>query len=913
MKDRKKEIDQFITCPKCGGSGRGKINFSCFDCGGMGYGIFFINYFIYWNHSIDQADILWRRLIKKILKSLNFLSIFITLVGILSLSFWIWSYNTEKMGEYLLFWEHKNVLILSFWIGVLSFLFFIFRTQREKEEKNKIEELKINSSALPNNWKELKGYGKKYNVLKALSEESLDIVENSFLLAKKYGHKEINNLHLFYCLLDNSDIRAMFIRLNIDLISLKKKIDKQLSQVELLKIGVRAFSMSYKKTLIKSFEEAYSNKQISLGPVNIISYCIVHNEMLTEILWDFDVNQDKIMNVKAWFRTDERIRGNLKIFRKMARYKPKKAMDRAYTAMATPNLNKISYDLTLAAKWGRLGLCVARDREIKNILDFLKSKNNSAILSGPPGVGKKTIIHGIARAMVKEDVPEFLKDKRLLELDASRLISGADASLAEQRMLIVLDEISRAGNIVLYIENINQLIGISSGKEGSMDLSEVLSSALEKQGLYCLATTDDESYNKYVENTSLGRTMSRFKIEEPRGNQAIQIIESKIGKLEYKYNVFFTYNSLDKAVQFSDRYIHYSYLPEKAIDILEKTAIRVSKTAKSKKQLLMCGQADVAETVKEITQIPVDEVDEDEGEKLMNLEREIHKYMINQNEAVDMVANSLRRARTNMRETKRTIANFLFLGPTGVGKTELAKTVARVYFGRKDCLIRVDMSEYQHVDSVTKMIGDGKRPGYLTEAVRKNPFSLVLLDEFEKAHPKILNLFLQVTDDGRLTDGNGRTIDFTNCVIIVTSNIASNFIKKKISEGWRAEEVKNKVIEDKLSEKMRPELVNRFDGVIIFKPLSMNNVVEITKLLLKKTEKMLENKGIYFEAYENGIKQLAREGYDVEFGARPLKRLLQKRVNNIIAKKILSGEIKRRDKIIINNEARIIVAKGKEL
>jgi ATP-dependent Clp protease ATP-binding subunit ClpB len=190
---------------------------------------------------------------------------------------------------------------------------------------------------------------------------------------------------------------------------------------------------------------------------------------------------------------------------------------------------------------------------------------------------------------------------------------------------------------------------------------------------------------------------------------------------------------------------------------------------------------------------------------------------------------------------------------------------------------------------------------------------LILLDELEKAHKNILNLFLQVTDDGRLTDGNGRTIDFTNCVIIATSNIASNFIKNKIAEGWRAEEVKNKVIEDKLSEEMRPELVNRFDGVIIFKPLSINNVTEITKLLLKKTEEMLENKGIYFEAYEEGIKQLAREGYDVEFGARPLKRLLQKRVNNVIAKKILSGEIKRRDKIIINNEAKIVVAKGKEL
>jgi ATP-dependent Clp protease ATP-binding subunit ClpB len=306
---------------------------------------------------------------------------------------------------------------------------------------------------------------------------------------------------------------------------------------------------------------------------------------------------------------------------------------------------------------------------------------------------------------------------------------------------------------------------------------------------------------------------------------------------------------------------------------------------------------------------------EDEQEKLMNLEDIIHKRMVNQTQAVEMVASSLRRARAEMREGKRPIAGFLFLGPTGVGKTELAKTVAEVYFNNEKNMIRLDMSEYQHQDSVKKMIGDENGSlGFLTEEVRKKPFSLILLDELEKAHPNILNLFLQVFEDGRLTDHSGKTVDFTNTIIIATSNLGSMFIQKEIEKGnMDLDKVKQELIDNYLSKVLRLEFINRFDGISVFKPLSLDNIIQVTKLLLRKTEKMLSEKGIGFFVKEEGIKKIAEKGYDPKFGARPLRRFIQDTVESDIAGKILSGEVKRRDKLVINDDMKIEIEKGKEL
>jgi ATP-dependent Clp protease ATP-binding subunit ClpC len=588
-------------------------------------------------------------------------------------------------------------------------------------------------------------------------------------------------------------------------------------------------------------------------------------------------------------------------------------MDRAYTALATPVLNNYGYDLTLAAKWGRLQLCVARDKEIAAVFDGLKSGDNGVLLTGPEGVGKKTIIEGIAREMVTEEkVPDFLRDKRLIELDVARLVSGATAAEAEARLLMIIDEINRAGNIILFIDNLENIIGITAGAEGSLELSEVLATQLEKGFLRCLATASDQNFSRHVERSAIARVMARIKISEPGTDQAIQILESKIGYLEAKNNIFFSYNAIEAAAELSAKFIHDKSLPEKALEILEKTAVRSAGEHKGKRYV--CDKNDVAVTINQITEIPVQDLGGVESEKLLKLEEEIHKYMIDQEEAVNMVANSLRRARTEMREGKRPIASFLFMGPTGVGKTELAKTISRVYFHKKDLLIRLDMSEYQEEDSIKKMIGDADgTKGYLTEAARQKPFSLILLDEFEKANPKIFNLFLQVMDDGRLTDGEGRTIDFTNSIIIATSNAGSNYIQEEIIKGAPIEQIKNSLINEQLNKIMRPELINRFDGIIVFKPLSEADIVAIARLMLADVAGMLKAKGVELAISEAGLVKIAHLGYDPKFGARPLRRLIQEKIEDEIAKKILSNELARRDTVVINDNAEIEIRKGREL
>ncbi len=902
-KDQKKE--KFLICPNCSGSGKGEMGFSCYNCQGMGQGMFFKNRFLYFDLKLNKKNVKFPLLKDRLDKIVDITTFVLGFLGVFSLAFWYYfNYSNLLNWEEFLFWRYQDGLILVFWLGLIFFMFGFYKLKKEKQEEMKIPELPEIEEDLPRDWEDARAYKHKINTAHSLSGQAEKVLFKAYKMSRKFKHKNISPIHIFTAsLVSDTEVTALFVRLNLDQKSLMDKIKRQLDKQERVQDG-RApwqFDPRTKKVFIQAYVDAYDQGQQSIRALNLLDFCVQEDKMLGEILLDLKVDAEKIANIKDWFRINKEIRRNLERYRKLARFKPKSNMDRAYTSVATPFLNRCSYDLTLAAKWGKLDMCVSRDKEIKQVFDALSGSNNGVILVGDEGVGKKTIIKGVARMMVKEEVPSFLWDKRLLELDVARLASGADPAQVEERILRILDEIFRAGNIVLYIKNINNLVGIKIGKEGGMDLSEALIDGLSRRGIYCLATCSMTNYYQYVENSSLSQSMAEIKIEEPLGNKAIRIVESKIGRMEAKFKgVFFTYNAIEQAVNLSQRYIHDKHLPKKAIEILEQTGIRLFESKPKKEKYVFCGKDDVALTIKQITNIPVDTVSEEEGRKLLDLEKEIHKYMINQNEAVDVVANSLRRARVELKEEKRTIANFLFLGPTGVGKTELAKTVARVYLGKKDFMFRVDMSEYQHADSVKKMIGDaGGRKGYLTEAVRKNPFSLVLLDEFEKAHPKIMELFLQVMDDGRLTDGQGNTIDFTSSIIIATSNAGSEYIKKQISVGQDIEKIKEVLINDKLMEVMKPELINRFDGVIIFKPLSMKNIVEITGLMLKDISKMLE--------------KIAEEGYDPKFGARPLRRVLRQKVENPVAKKILGGELERRDTVVIDDNADIKVKKAKEL
>jgi len=909
--------NRFIVCPVCRGAGKNNSGFACANCSSMGVGTFSHGRFFYWGPKLGRAMIELGHIRKKIHLIINITFFSIGLAGLLSLGLWIYlaSAHSAELGAFA-FWREHHILILLFWIGIIADMFVVYRLSEEERLQHKIRPLTYDERNkemdVPNNWTELKTSKARFkiDVAGGYTALAMEAVEQSYTLASKLNHEYASTMHLFFSSLANPQVAAVFSRLNIDGAKLTEKIRTQIEKIPSSGNKTK-LSTPLKEVLIDAYLQAHNLGQKKVSAKNLIIPALEKDNILSEILYDFGVDRNKVFNVILWFIINEKQVESYRKYKKMARFKPATNMDRAYTSLATPVLNQLGYDLTVAAKWGKLEFCVAREEEIKKIWQYFESGESGVILTGESGVGKKTVIDGIAQLMVKEDVPKFFQDKRLVELDAARLISGADPARAEGRMMAVIDEVVRAGNIVLFINNIENIIGITSGKEESLDLSEVLANAIERKLIYCLAAAENKNYSKYIEGSSLGNLMGRVEINEPAGNQAIQIVESKIGGLEGKYKIYFSYDAIESAIKLTSKYIHDKYIPQKAIHILELVAVKV---LKENGENAMIGDNDIARAISEMTGIPITKLGEDESKKLLRLEERMHKRMVSQDEAVNMVAASLRRARVELQEGKRPIANFLFLGPTGVGKTELAKTVAEIYFGKEDYMIRLDMSEYQHPDSVKKMIGDTTgTKGYLTESVREAPFSLVLLDEIEKAHPNIMNLFLQVMDDGRLTDGEGRTIDFTNCIIIATSNAGALFIQKQIFEGVSVNAIKETLINEHLNKVMRPELINRFDGVIVFEPLSREDVVEITRLMLNKTRGMLKNKGINLKAEEEGIRILAREGFDPKFGARPLRRLLQERIDDKIATKILAGELKRRDTVIINDRAEILVEKGMKI
>ena len=677
-------------------------------------------------------------------------------------------------------------------------------------------------------------------------------------------------------------------------------------------------SNKVKMIIFHSYLIAYQLKEQKVDVTDLLEALVSQENEVKELLYDTNIDLDKIKNVIAWLRIREQLKKNWQHFQRRASLKSKKStMNRAMTAIATPVLDAFSQDLTLLARNGYLMPCVGRQKEIDDIFNVMYGgTRRSVILVGQPGIGRNTIVEGIAQLMVEDDVPEFLKDKRLVSLSIAKLVSGASASEAQNRLMMALSEVRRSGNIILYIRDIHNMVGITAGRQGSIDLADVLSKSMAAKSIITIATTAPNEYRRYIEGkSSIDNAMERINVKEVSGNEAIQILESKVGSIEYQNKIFFTYDAIAETVELSGRYLHDRCLPEKAIEILQEVA---SKVGDQKGKNSIVNANDVALIISEKTNIPLAEITKEESEKLLNLEQRIHQRMINQNEAVDMVASSLRRARAEMRDMARPIVNLLFLGPTGVGKTELAKTVAEVYFGAEENMIRLDMSEYQEKASINRLIGappgysEGGEGGYLSEAVRKNPFSLVLLDEIEKAHPDILNIFLQVMDDGRLTDTGGKTIDFTNTIIIATSNAGTSYIQEMVKRQVDIEEIRQRLIDQVLGEYFRPEFLNRFDGIILFRPLTMENVQDIAKLMLKKIAKSLEERGITLKATRGALVELAEAGFDPKFGARPLRRVIQQKVQDPLANQLLAGKIDRRDIVTIDAGGKIIINKAKK-
>jgi len=875
----------------------------------------FLGQKLYWGRDLSRAVIYLKRSKEKLDNLILVVFYFLAVSGWIALIYWYYlmfsTQQKEGIFEILMFWNHQSWLILVFLISLFFDMFIVYKTSEARSKKIKI---KYKNNDNPDLSSEVVKRGKKkLDLSKVFSDQAVKVIEDSYLLAKKLKQKQITTRHIFWVLLSDNTVKNIFMRLNVDGNKLVTILKKYLVSED-SNVSNEDISPKVKKVLIGAYLQALDSKLPAVETWNLLLPLIEKDEIIEEILFDLEVDKSKVKNVVEWHRIDRDLQRNRKELRKLSQLKPGSNMNKSYTAIATPTLNRFSSDLTIKAKYNKFEICVGREKEISAIFQAWQSGHAGTLLVGEYGVGKRTIIEGLAQLMVKEDVPKFLQDKRLLELNVSKIISGVNAAEASQRLLTCIYEVNRAKNIVLYIENLENLSGISSGSEESLELTEVLADALDKGALYFVGSITNSNYANYLENTALGHVLSTVGVSEPGIDQAICMIESKIGALEARYGIYFSYKAISKAAKISDKYIQNKFLPEKAIDLITATAGRVYQRCLNTGKDCVCTHNDVSSVVSEELGIPFEKISEDESSKLLNLEKHIHKRLIGQKEAVNAVSNSLRRSRTEIRESNRPIANFLFLGPTGVGKTELAKSVSDIYFGDEKYMIRLDMSEYQHPDSVKKMIGDSEGSlGYLTEAVRKKPFSLILFDEIEKAHPDILNLFLQMMDDGRLTDGQGRTISFSSSIIIATSNAGALYIQEAVKKDVEISVIKEALIDEHLNKVLRPELINRFDGVIVFKPLSHEDMLAICKLMVASIAKRLDKKGIFLEYSDKGIELLAEKGYDPKFGARPLRRLLQERIENEIANLLLAKKIKRRDVIYINDEADLQVKKGSVL
>ncbi|GGE56751.1 negative regulator of genetic competence ClpC/MecB [Pullulanibacillus camelliae] len=635
----------------------------------------------------------------------------------------------------------------------------------------------------------------------------------------------------------------------------------------------------------------------------------------------------------------------------------------------TPTLDSLARDLTAQAKEGGLDPVIGRSKEIERVIEVLSRRTkNNPVLIGEPGVGKTAIAEGLAQQVVNNEVPEILRDKRVMTLDMGTVVAGTKyRGEFEDRLKKVMDEIRQAGNIILFIDELHTLIG-AGGAEGAIDASNILKPSLARGELQCIGATTLDEYRKYIEkDAALERRFQPIKVNEPTADESTQILKGLRDRYEAHHRVKITDEAIEAAVQLSDRYISDRFLPDKAIDLIDEAASKVrlrSYTAppnlkeleqkleevkkekdaavqsqefekaaslrdseqKLKEQLDQTQQEwkqkqgqentevtpeDIAIVVGNWTGIPVSKLEEEESSRLLRMEDILHNRVIGQDEAVKAVSQAVRRARAGLKDPKRPIGSFIFLGPTGVGKTELARAVAETLFGDEDAIIRIDMSEYMEKHTTSRLVGSP--PGYvghdeggqLTEKVRQKPYSVILLDEIEKAHPDVFNILLQVLDDGRLTDSKGRTVDFRNTAIIMTSNVGAETLKKNKHVGFTVDEssgyndMKSKVLEE-LKRTFRPEFLNRIDEIIVFHELAKEHLSQIVKLLVNELKARIEQHGIAVDITEAAISQIADEGYDPEYGARPLKRAIQRRIEDKLSEELLKGNVQKGDHVTID-------------
>ena len=780
-------------------------------------------------------------------------------------------------------------------------------------------------------------------------------------IAAKLGHNYIGTEHLLYGLVEEANGVASKVLANQGVTSAEvlKEIEDLIGineEASITDIDAIGFTPRTKRVIENAFMEARRLNSQYIGTEHLLVGIMREGDSVAvRIMMDLNVNPQKLYNeiVKTINEADSKEQG------------AKRSSNRG-SFNSTPTLNQYGSDLTKRATEGKLDPVIGRSTEIDRVIQILsrRTKNNPCLI-GEPGVGKTAIAEGLAEKIVAGDVPETLKNKRVVSVDISSMVAGAKyRGDFEERIKKSLDEVRKAGDVILFIDEIHTIVGAGSA-EGAVDAANILKPLLARGEIQVIGATTTNEYRKYIEkDAALERRFSPVTVEEPSEEDAIKILEGLRDKYEAHHNVKITDDAIKAAVDLSIRYVNDRYLPDKAIDLIDEAASKVKmqsytkpdsirkleeeiekvnkekeeaiatqnfekaaklrdkqRTKKEKleeeqakwkdgntKNVITLNKENIAEVIARWTGIPAYKITETESDKLRHLEENLHKRVIGQNEAVSAVAKAIRRGRVGLTDPNRPTGSFLFLGPTGVGKTELAKALAEAIFGNEDAMIRIDMSEFMESHSVAKLIGSP--PGYvgydeggqLTEKVRRKPYSVILFDEMEKAHPDVMNMLLQILEDGRLTDSQGRTVNFKNTIIIMTSNVGAKLITDKNKLGFandksaenekqEYENIKKEVLAE-LKKQFRPEFINRIDDIIVFHKLNNEDINKIMEIMLKQVQKRLELQNYKVEIDDSAKELIAKKGVDNNYGARPLRRSIQNMLEDKIAEAILDGIIR---------------------
>ncbi len=781
-------------------------------------------------------------------------------------------------------------------------------------------------------------------------------------LAIELGHNYVGTEHLLYGLSKEGTGVACKVLENqgVDPDSIIEKIEELVGRGEDEQTGTIGLTPRTKRVVENAYREAKRLGSDFIGTEHLLIGIMREGDSIAvRILMDLNANPQKLYNeiVKVINEYDE------------GDSKGKGSSKRGGSFNQTPTLNQFGNDLTKAAEEGKLDPVIGRKEETERVIQILsrRTKNNPCLI-GEPGVGKTAVVEGLAEKIVSGDVPEILKNKRVVTIDISSMVAGAKyRGDFEERIKKCLNEVKKAGDVILFIDEIHVIVGAGAA-EGAIDAANILKPLLARGEIQVIGATTLNEYRKYIEKDSaLERRFQPITVNEPSIEDTILILKGLRDKYEAHHNVKITDEAIKAAAELSSRYINDRFLPDKAIDLIDEASSRVrlktytmpdsikkveedlktiskekedaikvqdfEKAAslrdkehtlkeklekenkkwkdKNTKEVKNITAEDIAEVISSSTGIPANKINQTENEKLRNLEKTLHERVIGQNEAVEAVAKAIKRGRVGLKDPKRPIGSFLFLGPTGVGKTELSKALAQSLFGDENAMIRVDMSEYMEPHSVSKLIGSP--PGYvgfdeggqLTEKIRRKPYSVILFDEVEKAHPDVMNMLLQILEDGRLTDAQGRTVNFKNTVVIMTSNIGARLITEKKSLGFTTgetnestkeyEDIKKEVMGE-LKKTFRPEFINRIDEIIVFHKLTEKEIDQIIDIMLKEVVSRLNTQGISLEVEENAKALIAKQGTDTTYGARPLRRAIQNMLEDTLAEAILDGKINPGDK-----------------